>query len=87
MAHNHKYGRITTEKGTIAEDEPVFIIRARDPLAQAMINSYLNKRTSAGAPAEIKDDLVVALKEVAAWQEANGTKTSDTLKKRNLGRR
>jgi hypothetical protein len=40
MAVDLKYGRVTTEFGTIAEDEPVFVFRAQDRLVPKVLEVY-----------------------------------------------
>ena len=37
-----KYGKVRLEKGTLHENEPVFVLRAQDPLAVKTIKDYLN---------------------------------------------
>lgn len=48
MAREQKYGEVTTEKGNIPADEPVFLLRAQDKLAVAAIHGYANLRAAAG---------------------------------------
>lgn len=66
-----KYGRITTERGDFYPEEPVFLLRAQDPLAPGAIESY-------AILCEMEDcdpGHVAAVREAAArmeeWQEAN----------------
>lgn len=40
MAYSQKYGEVTTEKGDLLPDEPVFIFRASDLLAMVAIVAY-----------------------------------------------
>lgn len=40
MGYDSKYGKITTEFGNIPEDEPVFILRGQDKLADFALREY-----------------------------------------------
>lgn len=40
MAVERKYGRVTTEKGNIPDDEPVIVFRGQDRLAPAIMRIY-----------------------------------------------
>lgn len=40
MGQDLKYGKITTEHGSIPEDEPVFVLRAQDALALFALDAY-----------------------------------------------
>ena len=40
MGIDAKYGQIETKKGEIPDDEPVFLIRAQDALAGAIVRYY-----------------------------------------------
>jgi hypothetical protein len=44
MAQDLKYGRVTLEHtpDSMADDEPVFVLRAQDALAQGTIARYVN---------------------------------------------
>jgi hypothetical protein len=78
MAHNHKYGQVTFAGGDIGEDEPVFVLRARDPLSVAAAEDYLALRLASGAPPEIAADIGVAIQEMRDWQAAHGTRAADS---------
>jgi hypothetical protein len=78
MAHNHKYGEVIFARGDIGKDEPVFVLRSRDPLAVDAVAHYVALRVSAGAPPEMAADLAVAIAEMRAWQAANGTRPADS---------
>jgi hypothetical protein len=77
VAHNHKYGQVTLERGDIASDEPVFLLRSRDPLAVAAIAHYVALRVSAGVSPAVLADLAVAVAEMRNWQAVNGTRLPD----------
>lgn len=48
MGAEAKYGRITTERKAIPEDEPVFLLRAQDALASPAVRVYAALRRAAG---------------------------------------
>ena len=48
MPQESKYGAVTTERGTLKENEPVFILRAQDLLAPDAIAFYAELRKKAG---------------------------------------
>lgn len=48
MAIEGKYGRVTTERKQIPEDEPVFLLRAQDKLASSTVRMYAALRRAAG---------------------------------------
>lgn len=74
MAAEGKYGRVTTSKGSIGEDEPVFLLRARDSLAAEAIDYYRIRCAQEGSSQEHRDDLSEVLQVFEAWQGKNGTR-------------
>lgn len=48
MAKSGKYGKVKTEFGTFQDEEPVFILRGRDPLAPQAIRFYSKLRRKNG---------------------------------------
>ena len=44
MAQGSKYGKVSTEKKAIPENEPVFLLRAQDELASAAVRYYAELR-------------------------------------------
>src|SRR6476469_4990661 len=74
MAYDFKYGRITTERGSIGEDEPVFLLRARDDVALETIRHYLDLCEDAGAP--VKHLRLIdehAISDFEKWRQDNRT--------------
>jgi hypothetical protein len=73
MAIDNKYGRVTLEKGTIRDDEPVVVFRAKDELLCDLLEAYRLLCERAGSPAAhltaIQDDA----DRVKAWQLVNHT--------------
>jgi len=78
MAIDHKYGRVTTEFGTIGEDEPVVVFRATDRLLPKLLKVYRWACELAGSPDHhlaIIDEVAV---EVKAWQLSHGARTPNS---------
>ena len=67
MAISTKYGKIEIPK--IGKDEPVFILRAQDELAEETINKYRELAKSRGS--KITDSME---KEIEAFRNWGGTK-------------
>ena len=50
MGVDSKYGRVTTERGTIGYDEPVVVFRAQDQLLPKLLKVYKILCELAGSP-------------------------------------
>ena len=68
MAAEGKYGRITTERGDIPDDEPVFLIRAQDRVAVALLDRYAMLAEAAGSPPRHLTGTREAIERFVAWQ-------------------
>ena len=68
MAIDSKYGRVTTEHGTIGDDEPVFIFRAQDALLPEVLDHYLDLCRDADAPVKHIGGIIDARAKVVRWQ-------------------
>jgi hypothetical protein len=68
MGYDRKYGRVTTERGTIGPDEPVFLIRARDVSAPDALYAYASAAESHGAGETLCTNARKRGDEIAAWQ-------------------
>ncbi len=68
MAYDRKYGKVTIERGTIGDDEPVFLIRSRDRAAPAAIRAYAIAAERAGADEAMVAEVRAAAVVVAEWQ-------------------
>lgn len=73
MAIDNKYGRVTLEKGTIGEDEPVVVFRAQDKLLPELLNAYQRLAIHAGSPPRHLEAIDDALDAVETWQQHNHT--------------
>lgn len=83
MAIDGKYGRVTLERGTIGDDEPVVVFRAQDRLLPKLLKIYKVLCEIAGSPERHLDAIHDAAMAVKEWQAVNTTKTpsSDTYQK------
>ena len=75
MAIDLKYGRVTIERGTIGEDEPVVVFRAQDRLLPKLLKVYKILCELAGSPQHHIEAIHDAAMMVKAWQVDNPTKT------------
>ena len=71
MGHDGRYGRVTTERKGIPDDEPVFVIRAQDALACPLISAYFELCAGHGASAAHQRAVEEAYTRFADWQEAH----------------
>ena len=71
MGIDGKYGRVTTERGTIGDDEPVVVFRAQDQLLPMVLTHYYELCARAGSPAHHLQRIAETLAEVARWQVSN----------------
>lgn len=73
MGYDGKYGRVTTERGNIPDDEPVIVFRARDILLPSVLQEYRQLCQSAGSPQRHIDIIEEAISRIAQWQHVNHT--------------
>jgi len=79
MGYDRKYGKVTCERGTIGEDEPVVVFRAQDVLLPDALHAYLLIcMTRAGVGAEHLKAIIDAHSAVKEWQRLYGAKVPDT---------
>lgn len=74
MAIEGKYGKITTEKKQIPEDEPVFLLRATDHNTPAVLAGYMMLCCLSGCSIEHLNAIEEHKKRIQDWQEANPSK-------------
>lgn len=79
MAKDLKYGHVTLEHGSIGEDEPVMVFRAKDRLLPTIIDMYLILCRLAGSPNRHLRLITENRDIIAAWQKKNPTKTPDSV--------
>lgn len=73
MAIDSKYGVIAIPGSTIADNEPVFVIRAQDKLAVPAMLRYRELCVEAGSPQRHIDRVSEAIMQVQNWQAENYT--------------
>lgn len=71
--HDLKYGVVKTEHKEFHEGEPVFIIRAQDPLAVEAIDAYGEICSKAGVNSDHLAAVAKAAGEFQDWQEDNSS--------------
>ena len=71
MAIDNKYGRVTLERGSIGEDEPVFIFRAGDPLVPKVLMYYHLFCWKAGSPQKHLSLILDSVQKIEKWQKKN----------------
>lgn len=76
MGLSLKHGFVETEHGTIATDEPVFVLRARDSLAIPMLTHYMEICREVGCGKKFTDEVGTALLAFKDWAD-NGTRFPD----------
>lgn len=69
MGADGKYGRVTTEHGTIPDDEPVIVFRARDRLTPEVIEHYAQLCGQAGSPDFHVSRVLSAARSFRQWQQ------------------
>jgi hypothetical protein len=78
MAIDGKYGRVTLEHGTIGDDEPVIVFRAKDKLTPELLMHYRIMCAQAGSPQRHLDLIEAALDRFELWQSEHLTKVPDS---------
>lgn len=71
MPIDNKYGHVSTEFGTIGEDEPVIVFRAQDQLLPALLGFYKLMCESAGSPPHHLDLIDESRGQILEWQQEN----------------
>lgn len=73
MGIDGKYGRVTLEKGTIGDDEPVVVFRAQDKLLPKLMDIYRFLCEIAGSPPVHLELINKSADNIRAWQEDHHT--------------
>lgn len=74
MGLDIKYGKVTTQYGTIGEDEPVVVFRAQDALLPKMLRIYQILCEVAGSPQHHLDLIHDSAQTVRVWQSGHSSK-------------
>lgn len=70
MAIDGKYGRVTTERGTIGDDEPVVVFRAQDKFLPYVLDAYHAQCVANASPVAHLTLIRETRARVVAWQTA-----------------
>lgn len=74
MAIDAKFGRVTLEHGSVGEDEPVVVFRARDSVLPKLLAYYHLFCLRIGSPKRHLDMILSARDQVIVWQEQHGSR-------------
>lgn len=86
MPIDGKYGRVMLPDNSfsdIAEDEPVFLFRAKDALVPTVLQQYAHLCRSVGSPQHHLDLIEAALGTIIKWQGEHRAKVPDSNSWRN----
>lgn len=78
MGYDRKYGKVTTEFGSIGEHEPVVVFRARDELLPRVLAYYWWCCFKERSPKRHLNIVMNTLNFVTDWQSQNPTKIPDS---------
>ena len=78
MGIDSKYGEVTTEFGTIGDDEPVVVFRAQDRLLPKLLKIYKIMCELAGSPQHHLDLIHETAMTVKAWQTSHFNRTPNS---------
>ncbi|MEE8262705.1 MAG: hypothetical protein V3R83_09610 [Gammaproteobacteria bacterium] len=82
MKHARKdYDRIQDPAGLIGEDEPVFLLRAKDTVAPKAVRAWADLADAAGASRVIVLAAIAQSERMERWQAENGRKVPDMPEK------
>lgn len=71
------YNRIQDPQGRIPDDEPVFLLRAQDEFAPAVVADWARRACEGGADEKIVSLALAHAARMQEWQAAHGRKTPD----------
>ena len=67
MPTDLKYGKVTLQRGSVESTEPVFILRARDTLAEKYIRMYAEECRGRGCSANHYSNVLNAAEKFRDW--------------------
>lgn len=73
-------GRIVDKDGLIPDDEPCFILRAKDVCAPKAIMAWISEYMMKGGDSKLATNALSTVQEMLEWQKANGCKLPDSSK-------
>lgn len=81
MAVDRKYGRVSLERGTIGDDEPVVVFRARDELLPEVLGWYAQMCLANGSSMTHIEGLELTAREVMEWRREHDTQVPQSAAK------
>lgn len=69
MGYDTRFGNVKTQHDNIPDDEPVFMVRARDKLSLDIIGYYMFRSIQAGSSRGHLQMVMGAIEEFRFWQE------------------
>lgn len=72
MASENKYGHITTERGHIPDDEPVFLLRAKDMAADAALRAYMDECVALSCSPQHIEGIIAAIERFEKFRAEHG---------------
>ena len=79
MKHaRNDYNDIQDPQGRIADDEPVFLLRAKDKIAPTIVRAWAKHLKANGGDKVTANRAVQWATEMERWQKENGCKMPDT---------
>lgn len=73
MAIEYKYGKVTTERGNIPDDEPVVVFRAQDRMLPMVMRHYKELCATHKSPQGHLDRIEDTWRKILEWQAAHPT--------------
>jgi len=78
MIHaRNDYNRIQDPEGKIAEDEPVFLLRAKDSISPFVVEFWAKRLRLSGGDVEMTRMAEFQADRMREWQKRNGCKLPD----------
>jgi hypothetical protein len=71
------YDRIQDPEGKIGEDEPVFLVRAKDKAAPATVRAWADENDRQGGDTLLSQSARDHAERMELWQQKNGCKPAD----------
>ena len=71
MGFSLKFGKVILGNAVLPDDEPVFVIRANDPLAANAVRAYGRMASNVHAPREHIQGVEEAAREIERYQHAH----------------
>lgn len=70
-------GLLAIGSSAIGEDEPVFLLRAKDQAFATAVSAWIKSHLAAGGDRSMVSAMALHLERVVEWQSRNGCKVAD----------